>query len=85
MGRRPQGGRGPPGVRDGLRRYLSRAAVDGAPGLVPIDYALWQLGIRMGVPAWVFEGYPIDAPPTEWVIRSLEFSRMEASASKKRG
>jgi hypothetical protein len=38
----------------------------------------------MGVPAWVFEGYPIDAPPVEWVIRSLEFSRMEASVTTRK-
>jgi hypothetical protein len=69
-------------VRDALGRALGRAATDGTAQPVPIDYALWQLGIRMGVPAWVFEGHPIDQPPVEWVIRSLEFSRMEASASK---
>lgn len=38
----------------------------------------------MGVPAWTFEGYPIDQPPVEWVIRSMEFARMEASVSVKK-
>jgi hypothetical protein len=33
----------------------------------------------MGIPPWVFEGYPIDQPPTVWVIRCLEYSRMESS------
>jgi hypothetical protein len=65
-----------------LARALGRAAVDGSAQPVPFDYALWQLGIRMGVPAWVFEGYPVDAPPAEWVIRSLEFQRMEASVKR---
>lgn len=51
---------------------------------MPLDFALWRLGIRMGVPAWVFEGYPADQPPLEWVIRSLEFARMEASVKVKR-
>ena len=84
MGQGTQGRRGPPGVRDGLARTLGRAAIDGTSGPVPSDYALWQLGIRMGVPAWVFEGYPIDQPPIEWVIRSLEFSRMEASVTTRK-
>lgn len=83
MGGRAHEGRGPPGVRDGLARALGRQAIDGTPQPVPIDYALWLLGIRMGVPAWVFEGHPADQPPVEWVIRSLEFARMEASVSKK--
>jgi hypothetical protein len=52
------------------------------PQSVPLDYALWALGIRMGVPAWVFEGYPVDQPPVEWVIRSMEFARMEASVKR---
>lgn len=73
-------------MRDELARALGRGAVDpGKPQPVPFDYALWKLGIRMGVPAWVFEGYPIDAPPVEWVIRALEFSRMESSVTVKHG
>jgi hypothetical protein len=80
VGQGAQGRRGPPGVRDSLARALGRQAIDGASVAVPNDYALWLLGIRMGVPAWVFEGHPIDSPPVEWVIRSLEFARMEASA-----
>jgi hypothetical protein len=38
----------------------------------------------MGVPPWLFEGYPADEPPVEWVIRSLEFARMESSVKVKR-
>jgi hypothetical protein len=72
-------------VRDALAKALGRAALDGSSQPVPYDYALWQLGIRMGVPAWVFEGHPIDRPPVEWVIRSTEFARMEASVTRKRG
>ena len=55
------------------------------PVPVPFDYSLWQLGIRMGVPAWVFEGYPIDQPPIEWIIRSLEYARMDNSVKVTRG
>lgn len=80
MARGDDGGGTPPGDRDRLRRALSAGALTpDKPQSVPFDYALWHLGMRMGVPAWVFEGYPIDAPPPEWVIRCLEFSRMEQS------
>jgi hypothetical protein len=72
-------------VRDALAKALGRAALDGSSQPVPYDYALWQLGIRMGVPAWAFEGYPIDQPPVEWVIRSTEYARMEASVVRKHG
>lgn len=51
----------------------------GRPQPVPFDYALWRLGLRMGVPPWVLEGYPADQPPVEWVVRALEFNRMEQS------
>ena len=85
MGGRPQGGRAPPGRRRELAQALTRAALSpDDPQPVPFDYALWQLGQRMGVPPWVFEGHPIDAPPTEWVIRCLEFARMENSVTVKR-
>lgn len=68
-------------MREGLAFGLAQHKLTGHPQPLPFDYALWQLGIRMGVPAWVFEGYAADQPPVKWVIRSLEFSRMEASVS----
>jgi hypothetical protein len=71
-------------VRDALAKALGRSALDGSAQPVPWDYALWHLGIRMGVPAWVFEGYPADQPPLAWIIRCTEFARMEASVSKRK-
>lgn len=35
----------------------------------------------MGVPPWVLEGHPLDKPPVEWVVRCLEFNRMEQSVT----
>lgn len=46
---------------------------------VPFDFALYQLGQRLGVPPWALEDAPLD-----WLIRCLEFSRMEASVKVKR-
>lgn len=65
-------------MRDALARAIGRARVDpkAPPQRVPYDFALWQLGVTMGVPAWVFEGYALDQPPVEWVIRSQLFNRM---------
>lgn len=39
----------------------------------------------MGIPPWVLEGFPAHEPPVEWVIRVLEFARLEASVTTKRG
>ena len=73
-------------MREALAKAIGRARVDpDAPAQpVPPDFALWQLGVYMGVPAWVFEGYPLDQPPVEWVIRSQEFFRLSAGGSSKR-
>ena len=68
-------------MREGLALALAQHRLTGVPQPLPFDYALWLTGIRMGVPAWVLEGHPADRPPVAWVIRSLEFSRMEASVS----
>lgn len=46
---------------------------------VPFDYSLWKLAQRMGIPPWVLEGHPIDSPPVEWIIRCLEYARLESS------
>lgn len=64
-------------MKAGLAQALAGARLTGQAQDVPFDYALWLTGIRMGVPAWVLEGHPFDRPPVEWVIRSLEFARME--------
>lgn len=46
---------------------------------MPSDFAQYRLAREMGVPPWVFEGYPLDEPPLQWVIRCFEFSAMENS------
>lgn len=46
---------------------------------MPLDYSLFKLAQRLGVPPWVLEGYPPGKPPVEWVIRVMEFARMENS------
>jgi hypothetical protein len=48
---------------------------------VPFDYALMRTARRQGVPVWVLEGYPVHEPPLEWIIRILEYDRIEASVS----
>lgn len=68
-------------MRVGLAHALTGAALTGQPQPIPFEYSLWLTGIRMGVPAWVLEGYPLDEPPLEWVIRSVEFSRAERSVT----
>jgi hypothetical protein len=52
---------------------------------VPYRYTLYKLAPRAGVPAWVLEGYETDRPPVEWVIRVLEYARLEASVSVSNG
>lgn len=86
MGAGAPGGRGPPGVRRELALALAQSATakDAKSYAVPFDYALFQLAGRFGVPPWVFEGYPVHEPPAEWVIRAMEFARMEASVKVKR-
>ena len=84
MAGRHEGRRGPPGVRDGLRRALAVGATSDKPQPVPFDYALWRLAQRMSVPPWVLEGHPLDQPPVEWVVRCLEFARMESSVTTKK-
>lgn len=46
---------------------------------VPFDFYLYRLAQRHGVQPWVFEGYPPDQPPLVWLVRVLEFARMEGS------
>jgi hypothetical protein len=53
----------------------------GKPQVVPFDFSLYRLAIQTGIPAWVFEGYPRDEPPLLWLVRILEFHRMESSVS----
>ena len=55
------------------------------PVRVPSDYSLWRMALRLGVPPWVFEGYPLDEPPIEWIVRILEFHSVEQSVKVRRG
>lgn len=68
-------------MREGLAFALAGHKLTGQAQTFPFDYVLWLTGIRMGVPAWVLEGHPADKPPIEWVIRSLEFTRMEQAVT----
>lgn len=62
------------------------AAMDpGARTTVPFDYALAQTARRYGVPPWVLEGYPADSPPLAWVVRIVEFARLEGQVTVHRG
>ena len=86
MARGAQGGGGPPRDRQRLREALALAALTpGQPQSVPFDYSLYRLSIRTGVPAWVYEGYPRDEPPLLWLVRIVEFDRMESSVSVRSG
>lgn len=48
---------------------------------IPFDYGLYLAARRQNVPVWVLEGYPIDQPPLLWIVRILEYARLEASAT----
>lgn len=81
MGRRDDGGGGPPAVRERLIQALAGARLTGQPQPLPSLYVQWLTGIRMGIPPWVLEGCPADRPPVEWVVRSFEFTRLEQSVT----
>jgi hypothetical protein len=51
---------------------------------VPFDYSLYRLAQKVGTFPWVFEGHPPDRPPLLWLVRILEFHRMESSISVRR-
>jgi len=69
-----------------LRQALALLALEPkTPRPVPFDYSLYRRAQQLGVPPWVFEGYPLDRPPVEWVIRCMEFAAMETSVQVKRG
>lgn len=53
----------------------------GRPVVVPFNFRLYKLAQRHGIQPWVFEGEPPDRPPLLWLIRLMEFSRMETSVS----
>jgi hypothetical protein len=55
---------------------LANAALGGGGPLknVPFDYVLEQLAERWHVPPWVVEEAPV-----EWVLRTLEYRRLEGS------
>lgn len=61
-----------------LRTARLRAAGrdDGALFGVPFTYVLDALAQRWGIPPWVLEDAPID-----WLIRGLEFLRIEGPVS----
>lgn len=71
-------------MREALALAIAGHQLTGQAQPLPFDYVLWLTGIRMGVPAWVLEGHPADKPPIEWVIRSLEFARMEQAVTVSR-
>jgi len=78
--------RNPPRERDELKQALALLALEpDVPRPVPFDYSLYRKAQRIGVPPWVLEGYPLDRPPVEWVIRCLDFAAMEASVKVIRG
>jgi hypothetical protein len=72
-------------VRVGLAQAFAGAALDpGSAQSVPFDYQLLLTARSVGIPPWVLEGYPLDAPPVEWVIRVLEFARLERGVTVSR-
>lgn len=81
MGCRDARGRAPPGERRQLAQALAAAAVDpdARPG-IPYLYAIEQLARR-----WHTRPDLIETMDPEWLIRGLEFMRMEASVKVKRG
>lgn len=86
MDPRHAGGRSPPSVRDELTHALALLALEPeTPRPVPFDYSLYRKAQRLGVPPWVLEGYRLDRPPVDWVIRCLEYAALEASVQVKRG
>ena len=77
-----EGGSTPPGERQRLSEALAIAALEpGKAVAVPFDYSLYRLAQKAGTVPWVFEGYPADQPPLLWLVRILEFHRMESSVS----
>ena len=48
---------------------------------VPYRFTLYRIAPKLGIPPWVLEGYPADEPPVDWIIRVLEYARMEASVT----
>lgn len=59
-----------------LRTALANAALGNASE-VPFTYALDQLARRWNVPPWALEDAPLD-----WLVRGLEFARMEGSVKR---
>lgn len=86
MGEGADGARTPPRQRRRLSSALLSLALDpGVPQSVPFDYSLFRLAQKMNVPPWVMEGYAADRPPLLWLVRVVEFNRMENSVRVRRG
>lgn len=81
MGERDAGCRAPPGERRQLATALASVALnpDARPA-VPYAYALDQLARR-----WSTRPDELEEMDPEWLLRGLEFQRMEASVKVTRG
>ena len=63
-----------------LRTALARTAINpDAKTPVPLEYALDALAQRWGVAPWELE-----EAPGEWVLRGLEFMRIESSVTTRK-
>lgn len=78
-GGRPAGGH-PPYDRERLTEALLQWALEPDKAtVVPFNYRLYRLARSHGLAPWVFDGDPPDRPSLLWLIRILEYARMEAS------
>lgn len=81
MGQRDAGRGAPPGERRQLAGALAAVALDAEarPG-IPYLYALDQLARR-----WHTRPDLLEEMDPDWLLRGLEFQRLEASVKVKRG
>lgn len=77
------GGGAPPGIRRQLAEALAQGALSPDTKLiaVPLEYAIWRLAIRTGIPPW--ELVSDDPERTAWLFRGLIFRQLEDEAATK--
>ena len=79
MDRRRHGGSRLPSDSLALKKAFTRAALGDSGVLteIPFNYALDLLAQRWHIAPWQLEDAPV-----EWLIRGLEYERMEASVKR---